>query len=433
MKNQNKICVLGIWHLGAVYSTCLADLGFFVSGFDPSTDRIKELNSAIPPLFEPGLKELLTSGLAAGRLHYTASIPEAVEGATLVWITFDTPVDDEDNIDLSSVFNICRQLAPALENNVIVIIRRPGPAGTCHSLKTLIQDNNPELDFDIVYSPENLRLGKAVDYFKKPDRIVLGADNDSTLERLENLLEVIPAPKIKMDLKSAEMTKHALNAFMATSISFANEMANLCEEIGADAVKVAQALKSDSRMGPGIPLYPGLAFSGGTLARDLKILKDLGSKNSCQMQMIEAALGINSRQNSLIERKLRKKYGSLAGIQAGILGLTYKAGTSTLRRSAALEIIASLSQAGVKIKVFDPKADLQELKQQTGLESMPSAYETARGADALIILTEWPEFKELDFSRIKEIMKNPFIIDGKNLLDGIYLQKQGFIYSGIGR
>jgi UDPglucose 6-dehydrogenase len=236
-----------------------------------------------------------------------------------------------------------------------------------------------------------------------------------------------------MNLRTAEMTKHALNAFLATSISFANEIAGLCDELGADALKVADALRDDSRIGKKAMLSPGLAFSGGTLPRDLKVLMRLGKEYGFETPVINGVWRVNQRQNGVVIRKLEKIYGSVKDLTIGVLGLTYKAGTSTLRRSAALEIIRELNDKGAKIKAYDPKADIEEVLLHREFEFCQNAYEVARGSDALVIITEWPEFKELDFARIKSVMKKPVLIDAKNILDAEQLTGEGFIYAGIGR
>jgi UDPglucose 6-dehydrogenase len=433
MKDNQKACVIGIWHLGSVYSTCLADLGYRVSGVDPDAERVKGLNNGIPPIFEPGLKELLIANINAGRLKYTTDIRSALKGCNFVMVTFDTPVDDNDDVDLSPVLNACQEMSSHLENGAIIIVSSQVPVGTCDSIKSMIKQNSPSLEFDIAYSPENLRLGKAIEYFKKPDRIVIGADSSATLDKVEAFFNVIPAPKLRMSLRSAEMTKHALNAFLATSISFANEIANLCDEVGADAIKVAEALKSEARIGPGVPLLPGLAFAGGTLARDLKILKKLGEGAGYETPLINGVLTVNRRQNSLVIRKLQKIYGSVSNLNIGVLGLTYKPGTSTLRRSAAIEIIKELTDNGAKIKAYDPKVSPEELQQYKGFTFLPDPYAVAKGADALVLITDWPEFKTLDFDLIKASMKKPVLIDAKNMLDSQRLISKGFIYSGVGR
>jgi UDPglucose 6-dehydrogenase len=430
---SQKVCVIGIWHLGSVYSICLADLGYFVVGVDKSLKVVQDLNKCIPPIFEPGLQELLTNNINSGRLSYTTDLSHALKGSSYVLMAFDTPVDENDEVNLSPIFDTGRELAKHLENGSIIIVSSQVPVGTCDQIKLLIKQNNPALDFDVACSPENLRLGQAIECFKNPERIVIGADSSSTLDRVEALFDVIAAPKLRMNLKTAEMTKHALNAFLATSISFANEIANLCDEVGANALKIAAALRSDARIGPKMPLLPGLAFAGGTLARDLKILKNLGESHGCETALINGVLRVNQQQNGLVMRKLQKIYGSVQNLTVGILGLTYKAGTSTLRRSAALEIIRDLTSEGARVKAYDPKASSEEIRLHREFEFCSEPYEVARGSDALVIVTDWPEFKSLDFDLIKSSMNKPVIIDAKNMLDDDQLIKKGFLYTGVGR
>ena len=430
---MEKVCVIGLWHLGCVYSACLADFGYQVTGVDNDTQRVANLNNGIPPLFEPGLEELINDNIKAGRLRYTTDIKNAVCDCPYVMIAFDTPVDDNDEVDLSPVTDACKNIAPYLKTGSVLFICSQVPVGTCESIKEMIKGLNPSLDFDIVYSPENLRLGKAIAYYKKPDRIVIGADNDDTLEKAEKFFSVIPAPVIRMGLRSAEMTKHALNAFLATSISFGSEIANICDEVGADATKVAQALRSESRIGSGIPLLPGLGFAGGTLARDLKILKRIGFENNYETLLIDSVFIVNQRQNTTVIRKLERIFGSLKDLNIGVLGITYKPGTSTLRRSSSLEIIAEMVKRGVAVKAFDPKADMNEVKEHVEFEFCDDAYAVAKNSDALIIITEWPEFKSLDYDRIKNLMKKPILIDAKNMLDMKQMETLGFNYLGIGR
>jgi UDPglucose 6-dehydrogenase len=433
IRESQKVCVIGIWHLGSVYSICLADLGYFVVGVDKSLKVVQDLDKCIPPIFEPGLQELLTNNINSGRLSYTTDLSHALKGSSYVLMTFDTPVDENDEVDLSPIFDTSRELAKHLENGSIIIVSSQVPVGTCDQIKLLIKQNNPALDFDVACSPENLRLGQAIECFKNPERIVIGADSSSTLDRVEALFDVIAAPKLRMNLRTAEMTKHALNAFLATSISFANEIANLSDEVGANALKIAAALRSDARIGPKMPLLPGLAFAGGTLARDLKILKNLGESHGCETPLINGVLRVNQQQNGLVMRKLQKIYGSVQNLTVGILGLTYKAGTSTLRRSAALEIIRDLTSEGASVKAYDPKASSEEIRLHREFEFCSEPYEVARGSDALVIVTDWPEFKSLDFDLIKSSMNKPVIIDAKNMLDDDQLIKKGFLYTGVGR
>ncbi len=430
---NDKVCVIGIWHLGSVFSACLADNGYRVVGVDNALKTIDRLKKGVPPIFEPGLEELIKRNLDSKRLSYTTDLVSALKGAKYILITLDTPVNDRDEVDLSPVLALNPVLAKHMAKGAVIIVSSQVPVGTCGRIKSAILRENPGLDFDIAYSPENLRLGRAIDCFQHPGRIVIGADSEKTLDRVVKFFHVVDAPKVRMNLRTAEMTKHALNAFLATSISFANEIGNLCDELGADAFQVAEALASDERIGPRLPLKPGLAFSGGTLARDLKVLKKLSKELDYPAHLINGVLKVNQKQNRVIIRKLEKICGPLKNLRIGVLGLTYKAGTSTLRRSAAIEIIGDLSRAGAVVKAYDPKASPGEVRRHRGFEFCADPLAVAGGSDALVILTEWPEFKDLDFKAIKSVMRKPVIIDGKNLLDGDNLVKHGFTYSGIGR
>jgi UDPglucose 6-dehydrogenase len=431
---MTKVCVVGLWHLGAVYSGCLAEYRYSVVGVDRDQTKVKNLNQGVPPLFEPMLAELISRNIHENRLNYTANLREALIDAKFVLIAFDTHVDENDDVDLSEVYDTAIELAEWLEDGSIVIVSSAVPIGTCEKIKSLIRRKRQTLSFDVAYVPENLRLGQAIDRFMNPERIVIGADSNSTLDKVENFFNVIKAPKIRMNLRSAEMMKHALNSFLATSISFINEIANLCDRVGADVLKVSEGLRSDSRIGSKVPLKAGLGFAGGTLARDLKVLQKLGVKVGYDTFLVDGVLKVNQHQNRVVVGKLREMYGSLENLTVGILGLTYKVGTSTLRRSASLEIIKELVNSGAKVKAYDPKADLTEIRNHhKEFEFCSDPLVVAKGSDALVFVTDWPEFKELDFLRIKSLMKKPVIIDAQNMLDTENLIQMGFTYIGVGR
>ncbi|MCW4029812.1 MAG: nucleotide sugar dehydrogenase [Candidatus Bathyarchaeota archaeon] len=427
-----SVCVVGIWHLGSIYSACLAELGYHVTGVDADSEKVSRLNEGVPPLFEPGLDELISKNIQQKRLRYTTDLEAAVKDSSFILITYDTPVDENDEVDLSGIFQTIRSLTPWIQEHSIIILSSQVPVGTCNQIKESIKQARHLLDFEVAYVPENLRLGQAISRFMKPDLLVLGADNQATLDRVAELFKPLNCPKIRMNLKSAEMTKHALNAFLATSISFANELGNLCDCVGADFLKVAQALRLDSRIGPNALLKPGLGFSGGTLARDVKVLQKVGSEHGCPMELVTAVFRVNQKQNQAVLVKLKQLFGSLDGLTFSVFGLTYKPGTSTLRRSVALEIIKTLEAEGAKIKAYDPKADLSELKTYN-FEFFSDPLLAAQQSQALIFVTEWPEFKNLDFTKIKTAMKTPIIIDPQNMLDGVMLEKFGFTYLGTGR
>jgi UDPglucose 6-dehydrogenase len=430
---NNRVCVIGLWHLGCVTSACLADIGHAVVGVDKDSKRVADLNNGIPPLFEPGLPELITQNLKRHSLSYTDNMEQALQAAGSVVIAFDTIVDEKDEVDLSEIFSLSTEMAKYLENDAVVVVTSQVPVGTCDKIKSLIHQSNPHLHFDIAYSPENLRLGQAIESFKNPRRIVIGADSEETLDKAEKLFTPINVPKLRMNLRSAEMTKHALNALLGMSISFGNEIANLCDELGADALKVVRAVRTDDRIGSKLPLLPGLGFSGATLARDLTVLQNIGDKLNYETYLVDAILQVNKQQNQLVIRKLEKVFKTIKGLQIGILGLTYKPGTSTLRRSAALEIIGDLVGKGATIKACDPKASAEEVAMHKEFEFCGDAYAVAKNSSALVLVTEWLEFKNLDFARIKSLMKKPVFIDAKNMLDDEQMIEHGFIYLGVGR
>lgn len=432
-RDETKICVIGIWHLGSVTSVCMADYGFQVVGVDRNLETVDNLNAGIPPLFEPGLEELLSRNLQAGRLRYTTDLGVAVKGASLVWLTFDTPVDDNDEVDLSEIFAVARDMAPYLEERVIVLVSSQVPVGTCEQIDAIIQQTNPDADFGIAYSPENLRLGRAIERFQNPAVTIPGSNDAATLDRVEELLQDINSPKLRMNLRTAEMTKHAINAFLATSISFANELANLCDAVGADALRLAAALRMDERIGPKARVLPGLGFSGGTLARDMKVLSHLGEQHAYDAHLVRAVLKVNVFQNQWVGRRLRQVLGSLQGLSVSVLGLTYTPNTSTLRRSVAIEIIRDLVAGGATVKAYDPKADREEVAQHVEFEFVPDPYLVTSDSDCLVVVTEWPVFKTLDFGRIKSLMRRPLVIDPKNFLDAEQLIELGFEYLGVGR
>jgi len=430
---SERVCVIGLWHLGLVTSACLADLGRTVIGFDSDPHLIEGLRKHRLPLFEPGLEELIAKGIAEERLWFTTDPHEALAGAKYAIIAHDTTVDERDESDLSQVMAAASHLARHIEDGSIVVIGSQVPVGTCERIQAIIHRGKPSRDFGLAYVPENLRLGRAIERFKKPDMIVIGSEDPSTVSSVNELFEGIDAPRMEVGIRTAEMTKHALNAFLATCISFANEMANLCDEVGADALDVARALHLDQRVGPAAPLRPGLGFAGGTLARDLKTLRKLGKRNGSKTPLITGVLRVNEQQSHVVTRKLTRVYGSLEGLRVGVLGLTYKAGTSTLRRSIALEIIGELTALGAAVKAHDPRANLEELPDSPNFEFCPDPCAVADGSDALVIVTEWPEFRDLDFVAMKKSMRNPVLIDAQNMLDAKEMTQMGFQYLGVGR
>ncbi len=355
------VCMIGLWHQGIVGAAVFADLGYSVVAADHDAAKIALLNGGRAPLFEPGLDELIQKGLQSGNLRFSSDVAGSVQGCPFVLIVHDTPVNDRDESDRSEVLSTAAAIAPGLCDEVVLYVTAQVPVGTCDRIAQIIRTNNPALRFGIAYSPENLRLGQAIDRFRHPALPVIGSDDRATLDRVEQLLAPLGVKWERVGLRTAEMTKHALNAFLATSICLANELGNLCDEVGADGQRIAQVLRLEPRIGAKAMLLPGLGFAGGTLARDVQTLRSLSDGAGLDTPLLDGIMESNGRQNRLVLRKLKKAFGSLKGVPAAVLGLTYKPDTSTLRRSAALEIIADLAGEGMRIRAHDPRADRAEI------------------------------------------------------------------------
>ncbi len=431
MEFKNKICVIGLWHLGCVVLSCLADAGYKVYGVDFDKKNVNNLKKGKPPLYEPGLEELLIKNIKNKKINFTNSFKQALDAADIVFLAYDTPIDEKDKLDLSIVFKACDKIAKFAPPKFILVIMSQIPVGTSRIIKKFILRKNKTLLFETVYHVENIKLGQALKRFMEPDAMIIGLDNEDIKQEMEKIYSFIKSPKIFMDLNSAEMTKHAINAYLANSVSFINEIADLCEATGANVKEVAKGMKGDKRISQYLSLNPGLGFAGGTFGRDLKILKKIGEQKKVKTQMINSIIEVNQNQNKKIIKKIKNIFGSISGLNITILGLTYKPGTSTLRRSAALEIARRLLLYNVKIKAFDPMVSVLP-KEIDGIKIFNSPYDAAKNSDIILLITEWPEFQNLDFSRIKELMKTPIIIDCKNFLDPKVFKGINFCYYGIG-
>src|SRR5438876_3864066 len=374
MNTPKTISVIGLWHLGSVVAGCWAEMGYTVIGLDRSRAVVEGLRSGRAPIFEPGLDELIHRNVSKGSLTFTTEFREALPRSDFIFVAFDTPVDANDRLDKEPVEQAMRALTPHLKERAIVIVSSQVPVGTCGRWRQEIREVHGRSDVEVVYSPENLRLGEALGCYLRPDRVVIGADDAAARHRVTDLFAPMSAPVISTTLTSAEMAKHALNSFLAASVSFINEIATLCELTGADVLSVVEALKTDPRIWRRAFLSPGFGFAGGTLARDVQILKDIGRAGGLETPFLDSVIEVNRQRPGIVLRRLANLYGKLDGLGVGALGLTYKAGTSTLRRSVALEVIGSLVAAGVKVKAFDPKADLSELDGSPTFEAVGDAY-----------------------------------------------------------
>ena len=398
-----KVCVLGLWHLGSVTAACLASVGHDVTGLDSNSGIVEKLQKAEPPESEPGLDDLIREGINAGQLRFTSDAKIAISSAEVLWVTYDTPVDENDQADVEFVFEEVLKLLSFLSIDTTVLVSSQLPVGSIRRFEDISAEKYPEKNIRFAYSPENLRLGKSLDVFLHPDRVIIGVRRQEDREILNRLLGSITDNILWMGVESAEMTKHAINAFLGMSITFINEIASICENIGADAHEVETGLKSETRIGPAAYLSPGAAFAGGTLARDIEFLKNMGSLNNLVNPLISAVRKSNDEHKKWIQRRLFAVLGGLRGKRVAVWGLTYKPGTNTLRRSLSVEMCNWLQEQGAEIAVHDPsKCELPDnwlgevVRSKTPLEALEVAC-------ALVIATQWPEYREINVSDVENI------------------------------
>ena len=411
-----KVCVLGLWHLGSVTAACLASVGHDVTGLDSNSGIVEKLQKAEPPVSEPGLDGLIREGINAGQLRFTSDAKIAISSAEVLWVTYDTPVDENDQADVEFVFEEVLKLLSFLSIDTTVLVSSQLPVGSIRRFEDISAEKYPEKNIRFAYSPENLRLGKSLDVFLHPDRVIIGVRRQEDREILNRLLGSITDNILWMGVESAEMTKHAINAFLGMSITFINEIASICENIGADAHEVERGLKSETRIGPAAYLSPGAAFAGGTLARDIEFLKDIGSLNNLVNPLISAVRKSNDEHKKWIQRRLFAVLGGLKGKRIAVWGLTYKPGTNTLRRSLSVEMCNWLQEQGAEIAVHDPsKCELPDnwlgevVRSKTPLEAL-------EGACALVIATQWPEYREINVSDVENIVGQLAVFDSNRFL-----------------
>jgi UDPglucose 6-dehydrogenase len=416
-----KICVFGLWHLGSVTAACLADAGFETLGLDPDSKTIESLRAGKPPLFEPGLEDLVGAGLASKHLSFSDDIARVAE-ADVVWITFDTPVDDEDRADVAYVADQIASLFPHLANGAVVLVSSQMPVGSVAELECRFAEGSGDSKVIFACSPENLRLGKAIEVFQNPERIIVGLRDGAGKAVISELLAPFGDTVLWMDRESAEISKHALNAYLASNITFMNEVAMVCEKTGADVKSVERALRSEPRVGPNAYIRPGGAFAGGTLARDVTFLSELAHAKALPLEMISAILDSNRFHSGWTQRRVCDVLGDLAGRRIAVLGLTYKPGTDTLRRSLSV---------GAVVTAFDP-AVAQFPDAPDSLSLAASAIEALKGAEAVLVMTEWPEFRSLGAEELIVQMAKPVIFDQNGFLDHL-AEDDGIIYITVGR
>jgi UDPglucose 6-dehydrogenase len=424
-----RVTVFGLWHLGCVTAACLASAGHEVTGLDLDGDLVLRLRRGEPPLYEPGLSERISEGLASARLRFTAEPPEALRGAEILWVTFDTPVDDQDEADVTWVRHQLDTVVGVLPLRTIVLVSSQVPVGFTASLERCCQGRG----IHFACCPENLRLGRALESFERQDRIVVGVRDDTVKPILTELLEPFAARIEWMSIESAEMTKHALNAFLATSVSFINEVARICETVGADAKEVERGLKSEPRIGPRAYLSPGAPFAGGTLARDVRFLIGLGRAGHLATPACSGVVESNDVHGSWIRTKLERLLTGIANPEAAVLGLTYAPGTSTLRRSSAVALCQWLVERGVAVRAHDPAVHELPEALARDVRLCQGTLETLRGADVAIIATAWPEYRELRVDDFAGAMRRATVVDQTWLLAAALATDSRIVYVAPGR
>lgn len=430
------ICVIGTGYVGLVAGTCLADIGNNVVCVDSDEEKIKKLQNAQIPIYEPGLEELISFNTKDGRLKFSCDLENAVKNSEVCFITVGTPQFDDGSCDLTAVYSVVKDIAKYMNGYKVIVNKSTVPVGTIEKISEILKSNT-KFDFDLVYNPEFLKQGAAVDDFLSPDRIIIGAESKRAISTMQEIYSPFMRTAnriILMDIKSAEMTKYAANAFLATKISFINEISNICEKVGADIEMVRVGISTDNRIGKQF-LFPGIGYGGSCFPKDVNSLISTAEKLGCDNGILKAVNNTNMLQRNLFVEKILKYYnGDIQNKTFGVWGLAFKPKTNDMREAPAITIINMLLEKGAKIKAFDPKA-LSNAKKILGekITYTSSAYEALEGVDALLLLTEWNEFRFPDTEKMKKVMNSAVIFDGRNQYNRERMLHQGFAYMSIGR
>ncbi len=425
--------MIGTGYVGLVSGTCFAEIGHNVICVDNDEKKIEILKNGKIPIYEPGLLELVQKNVAAGRLKFSTSINEGVRESLFIFIAVGTPPKESGEPDLSSIENVASDIGEAMEDYKIVVEKSTVPVQTGKWIRTVIERfNKKDIPFDVASNPEFLREGSAINDFLKPDRIVLGVESERAKEKLLELYQPINAPKIITDLASAELIKHASNSFLSMKISFINALSIICEKSGADIKKVAEGIGLDKRIGRDF-LNAGAGFGGFCFPKDLKAFIGIAQKLGYDFRLLKEVERINEEQMLYVVKKLENLLWNLKNKQIGILGLSFKPNTDDMRFAPSITIINELKRQGATIKAYDPVAMERAKEIMPDIEYFPDAYSVAKNSDGIILVTEWEEFKNLNLKKLKELMRQPVFLDGRNLFEPEEMKKIGFIYTGIGR
>ena len=431
-----KIAVIGTGYVGLVTGTCLAETGNEVICVDIDKNKVEKMRSGVVPIYEPYLDILFERNIKAGRLNFTTSLEEGLSFGEIIFLALPTPEDEDGSADLSYVLGVADEIGKKITDYKVIVDKSTVPVGTAEKVKHSIA-KNASCDFDVVSNPEFLREGYAVDDFLKPERIVIGSSSEKAIKLMQRLYKPFVRsgnPIIIMDEKSAELTKYAANAFLATKITFMNEIANYCEKVGADVDKVRIGMGTDSRIGKRF-LFPGIGYGGSCFPKDVKALQKAGRDESYDFKILDSVIEVNEKQKTILFPKIQDFFnGDLSNKKLAVWGLAFKPETDDVREAPAIYLIEKLLNKGASLSVYDPEA-MPNIKKQFGetLNYCNSMYEALENADALIICTEWSIFRTPDFNKVKQLLKQSIIFDGRNLYDLEEIKKEGFIYTSIGR
>jgi UDPglucose 6-dehydrogenase len=431
-----KICIIGSGYVGLVTGACLAEFGMEVICVDKDEAKIATLEKGNSPFYEPGLDDVLEKNMKEGRLSFSTDTARGIRESTVIFIAVGTPANSDGSPDLSQVEAVTREIAAHMTEYKIIVLKSTVPVGTGKWLKEVIQKEvQGACTFDLVSNPEFLREGAAVEDSFRPDRIVIGAESERAIEVMKeiyNAFYLIEAPFVITTIEAAELIKHASNAFLATKISFINEIANLCERVGADVHDVARAMGLDGRIGKKF-LHPGPGFGGSCFPKDTKALVHIARKYNCEMEIVQSTIKVNERQWERMIEKIEQMVGDVRGKTIGVLGLAFKPNTDDMREASSIPIIQGLQARGARIKAYDPEAMEAAKKIFKDVIYCAGPYEVAEGSHAVVLLTEWNQFRLLDLERIKGLLQEPVFIDLRNVYEPLHMRGLGYRYCGVGR
>ncbi len=431
-----RICMIGTGYVGLVTGTCFAEFGNDVICVDIIKEKIDKLNRGELPIYEPGLDDMVAKNVTEGRLKFTTDLKQAVEQSLVIFIAVGTPQAEDGSADLRYVEAVTKDIARYMNDYKVIVNKSTVPVGAGKLIKKLIQGNQPEpIIFSVASNPEFLREGSAIEDFMRPNRVVIGTEDENAAEIMRDLykpLYLIETPIVMTDLASAELTKYAANAFLATKIGFINEIANICERVGADVHDVAKGMGLDHRIGSKF-LHPGPGYGGSCFPKDTRALLNIAKKNDYRFKIVEATVEVNDQQRLRMLEKIKNAVGSLRGKTIAVLGLAFKPGTDDMREAPSIDIIAGLKKEGARIKAYDPVATQEAGKVLKDVEFAEDTYGAINGADALVFITEWNQFRSLDLDKIKRLLKTPLIVDLRNIYDPIRMREAGFQYIAVGR